>query len=206
MPQDSAIPRSCKQGCKACKVGTFPGPNNCLPCQQEKYRGDLARVLMAETEHGGEDLMRTATAMTPRIEIAVEGFSSLVFVGFRRSSGSLYVGEDPAYHFNGAGEIRRAYYQGRMVKAEAGNLVALISKRHEGSGDLVRDELDAVSTAAFLADAGKVLEALAEALEQGCFRVTRQVPEKEDLIARCRQWLTDLPRPLRVAAVANVHG
>ena len=47
---------------------------------------------MSEQEPAREDLIRTATALTERVELQVEWFDELLVIGFRRSSGSIYVG------------------------------------------------------------------------------------------------------------------
>ncbi|MCP4815817.1 MAG: hypothetical protein GY888_25155 [Planctomycetaceae bacterium] len=160
---------------------------------------------MSEQEPAREDLIRTATALTERIELQVEGFDALLVIGFRRSSGSIYVGEDPVYHFNGTGELRRAHWQGKLVKAETGKLVALRRQRAPGQANLLRHEWNAAETAAFLEQLEQCLERLRSALEQQQYRVTRQVPADQDLVAQCCQWLRNLPNPIQVAAVANVH-
>lgn len=160
---------------------------------------------MSEQEPAREDLIRTATALTERVELQVEGFDELLVIGFRRFSGSIYVGEDPVYHFNGTGELRRAHWQGKLVKAEAGKLVALRRQREPGQANLLRHEWNAVEAAAFLEQLSQCLERLRSALEQQQYRVTRQVPEDQDVVAQCCQWLRNLPNPIRVAEIANVH-
>jgi len=160
---------------------------------------------MSEQEPAREDLIRTATALTERVELQVEGFDELLVIGFRRSSGSIYVGEDPVYHFNGSGELRRAHWQGKLVKAEGGKLVALRRQREPGQANLLRHEWNTEETVAFLKQLQQCLEQLRSALEQQQYCVTRQVPEEQDVVAQCCQWLRSLPNPIPVAAIANVH-
>ena len=81
---------------------------------------------MARKEQDREDLLSEATPLVERIELDVEGFPETIVVGFRRTGeGSVYFGPDPVYQFNGAGELRRGYRAGRLIKAEQGRLVFL---------------------------------------------------------------------------------
>ena len=220
--QDSVADGTCKSGVSWAVSRTFPGSPN-------RLRSMIARVMsaslgthrivpkdlpapagrrgnqMSEREPAREDLIRTATALTERVELQVEGLAQLLVMGFRRSSGSIYVGEDPVYHFNETGELRRAYWQGKLVKAEAGKLVVLRRQRGPGHANLLRHEWKAAEMTSFLEQLRQCLDRLRSALEQQQYRVNRQVPEDQDVVAQCRQWLRDLPNPIRVAAVANVH-
>ena len=220
--QDSVATGTCKPGVSLIAARTFSGAPNRLcsmiarlmPASVSANRTvpkDLPVSAgrrgnqMSEREPAREDLIRTATALTQRVELQVEGFAQLLVIGFRRSSGSIYVGEDPVYHFNGTGELRRAHWQGKLVKAEAGKLVALRRQRGPGHANLLRHEWKAAEMTSFLEQLRQCLDRLRSALEQQQYRVNRQVPEDQDVVAQCRQWLRDLPNPIRVAAVANVH-
>ena len=86
---------------------------------------------MAREHHAREDLLHDAHALVPRILVRIaDGQASVdVLAGFRGESLSLYFGDDPAYHFNAAGELRRAFVAERLVKAERGRLVTLQRRR-----------------------------------------------------------------------------
>ena len=64
---------------------------------------------MARNEEDREDLMAEATALAERVELTVPQESDFVTAGFRRTGHlSLYFGQDPAYHFDEEGRLRRA--------------------------------------------------------------------------------------------------
>ena len=70
---------------------------------------------MARDESDREDLLREATALVERIELAPADAADdeHIVAGFRRDGAlSIYFGADPVYHFNSAGELRRAYCDG----------------------------------------------------------------------------------------------
>ena len=88
---------------------------------------------MARDQSSREDLLREATALVERIELRIAGPMSVkhdrddhVVVGFRANgSASFFFGEDPVYQFNSAGQLRRAYCGGLLIKAAHGRLVSL---------------------------------------------------------------------------------
>src|SRR5204863_2544475 len=78
---------------------------------------------MAREESSREDLLREATALVERIELIPNGSTSdgRIVAGFRRNGAlSVFFGEDPVYQFNAAGELRRAYTDGKLLKADRG--------------------------------------------------------------------------------------
>ncbi len=119
---------------------------------------------MARQESDREDLLREATALVERIELApAAGDGKDVVIGFRRDgAASIYFGTDPAYHFNSSGELRRAYCDGLMYKAEHGQLVSLERIRRENEMQLVRRTLTDAKEAEFLATLLRRLRELAE--------------------------------------------
>ena len=160
---------------------------------------------MARQEQDREDLLREATALVERVEVVIEGFPEPVVAGFRRSGeGSVYFGADPVYQFNLAGELRRAYLDGRLVKAERGQLVFLRRERSEGQSSLIRESVSADVCAARLRAAEEHLAILRERIVLGRFQLVGQVPGECDVLGRLRGWLDRLPRPLRVASAPNV--
>ncbi|MFM7070692.1 MAG: hypothetical protein ACKO38_02725 [Planctomycetota bacterium] len=160
---------------------------------------------MAQQEQDREDLLREATALVERVELRVMGFAEPIVAGFRRSGEcSVYFGADPVYQFNGAGELRRAYVDGRLVKAERGELVFLRRERSAGQSFLVREEIAADVSAARLRIAAEQLDQLRAQLAAGQFQLIGQVPIAVDVVVRLRGWLDRLPCPLRVAAAPNV--
>src|SRR4051794_11841558 len=98
---------------------------------------------MARHESDREDLLREATALVERVELTMAGSEEPIVIGFRRDgSCSMFFGADPVYQFNTQAELRRAFREGRLVKAEGGRLVALERRREAGQLVLLRHALD----------------------------------------------------------------
>jgi len=161
---------------------------------------------MARQESDREDLLREATALVERAELMIPGEPEPVTVGFRRDSSlSIYFGGDPVYQFNTAGELRRAFADGLLYKAERGRLVQLSRERSETEVSLVRQELSDARTNAFLAAAQTRLAKLDESLAAGEFQTSGQVPAEGDVPARVRDWLRAHVGTLTVANRPNTR-
>src|SRR5215212_742956 len=116
---------------------------------------------MARDESSREDLLREATALVERIELRPRAtdFSTAasklidqpIVAGFRRDGAlSIFFGEDRVYQFNPAGELRRAYCNGKLLKATRGRLASLDRARTQHEVQLARHELSAIEEAEFL--------------------------------------------------------
>lgn len=156
---------------------------------------------MARQEHDREDLLKEATALVERAELQIADEAEPIVVGFRRDgAASVYFGADSAYHFNAAGELRRAYYHGNLLKAERGKLVSLARRRTADEVVLVRHDLASDEVPAFLAELARRLGSLRVALGGGHYQLVGQVPKSADVADRVRRWLESLPLPPPVAA------
>lgn len=156
---------------------------------------------MARDEQDREDLLTEATALVERAELQCEDVAEPVVAGFRRDgSASVFFGGDPAYHFNRANELRRAYSSGLLFKAERRRLVSLKRERAAGQVRLVRHELSDDETCVFLEELVRRLSTLRLALERGECRVVREVPESARVSDRVLLWLNHLSLPPPVAA------
>jgi hypothetical protein len=155
---------------------------------------------MSRQEHEREDLLREATALLQRAELRVEPFPEPVVAGFRHGGAfSVYFGGDPVYQFNTAGQLRRAFVDGLLYKAEQGWLVALRREHNDQETLLVRHLLDAREQSALLQDAQQALTTLATALQQHRFTLLGQIPEDGDIVTSIQFALAALPEPLEVA-------
>lgn len=155
---------------------------------------------MAREEHDREDLLRDATALVERASLEVVGTSEPLFVGFRRDGGpSFYFGPDRVYQFTHDGQLRRAFVDNRMLKAEAGRLVALDRRRTSTAVELVRHTLSPAEQQAFLADCRRHLDALGRALAGGHFRVVGQVPEHAEVVVRIQAFLAEHAGPMTIS-------
>ena len=148
---------------------------------------------MARQEQAREDLLREATALVERIEIAFDDNRPHAVVGFRRDgAASIYFGEEPAYHFNARGELRRAYRDGQILKAERGCLVALARRGTETRIEMVGRLLSAEEAAVVIADLAARLTAFVQSLDASRFHGVGQVPATTDVLSRVRRLLNDL--------------
>lgn len=162
---------------------------------------------MARSESPREDLLRQATAMPERAEMHVQGFAETVVVGFRRDgAGSVYLGQDRVYQFNTAGELRRAFVEPLLYKAEHGQLVSLRRERDFERTSLLRHELTAAESDDFLAAAAEHLRALADACASRTFVLVGQRSELHEpaLLDRIQAWLMGLTLPPPIAKSAKV--
>jgi hypothetical protein len=161
---------------------------------------------VAREVHRREDLLREARALNPRVMLRVEldGQSIEVFAGFRGEALSVYFGEDPVYHFNSAGKLRRAFVGERLIKAERGRLVTLDPMRTATETALVREEASVVVERDLLRGMSRWLAGLREALAAGSFDVVGQEPADGDALPRLAAWLAE-PREPAVASSPRVE-
>ncbi len=155
---------------------------------------------MARDEEEREDLLREATALVQRVELQIHGLAEAVVAGFRRDgAASFFFGQDVVYQFNSACELRRGYFEGKLLKAERGRLIELTRQRTAESVNLVRRELSPLETAQFLGEAGKRLQMLHHILSGGKYRIVGQVPQDGAVLDRVRNWLGCLPEQMILA-------
>ncbi len=158
---------------------------------------------MARDAHDRENLLAEATALVERVSLRLDDSDEEILIGFRRDGGaSFYLGADCVYQTNSAGQLRRAYVDERMVKAENGRLVLLTREHTADAVALVRHVFDDVEQNAFLEAAANHLIALRDALAGRSCRIVGQVPADVDVVDRVRRRLEDLRWPLKVALLA----
>ena len=161
---------------------------------------------MAREEHEREDLLREATAFVDRAEFDVAGFALPVFVGFRENgAASIYFGPDRVYHFNADGELRRAYRDGLLYKADRCNLVSLERKRNTQETSLVARPLSEEEAKAFLREMRAALARFgaAFAAQQVASRGEVTSPSTsasgKTAMGRIKKWLAELPIDFEIA-------
>ncbi len=159
---------------------------------------------MARQEDDREDLLREATALVERVEIACDGRSPIV-AGFRRDgSSSFFLDSEIVYHFNSRCQLRRAFLCGRLYKAEDGRLVELTRHRIEREVQLLRHDLTPLESAQLLCEARRRLEDLYLTLTEGRSQVLGEVPPDSAVADHVRNWLARLPNPIEVAPSPRV--
>jgi hypothetical protein len=149
-------------------------------------------AFMARNEQHREDLLREATALVERVEIASAGKDAKphIVAGFRADgSFSVYFGDDPVYQFNATGKLRRAFCNGHLVKAVAGRLAALERIRRVRETELRRHDLSPAEETEFLRRLADAMAQFESQLASGGFRLVGEVPPDADVIKRIRQWL-----------------
>lgn len=155
---------------------------------------------MAREEHDREDLLKEATALVERAELRLGGGRESVVAGFRRDgAASVYFGAEQAYHFNSRGELRRAYCDGLLFKAEKGRLASLRRHRSPDEVALVRHDLNDEETTLFLDDASHRLTSLNSSIASAAFTLVGQVPAVGDVVGRLANWLAGLRLPPVIA-------
>ena len=161
---------------------------------------------MSRDEHDRENLLEDATAYVRRIEFRGED-NAEIFVGFRPGGGaSLYIEQDPVYHFTSEGELRRAYVDGALIKAVSGKLVAMRRERAAGEVQLVSQTLDAAATQEFLGALEAALTLLAASLRNQKLAVVGSIPPDADVASEVLAWLESLlAREITIAKAPNAR-
>ena len=160
---------------------------------------------MSRHEEQREDLLREATALIERVELTISGSTESIVAGFRRDqSASVFFGQQLVYQFNSANELRRAFVDERLYKAECGRLVQLTRHRTNDEVQLLRHEVSVAETADFLAQASARLANLNAALKSGQFQIVGQVPNDADVVSQVRDWLEKLPAAISLADTPGI--
>lgn len=160
---------------------------------------------MAREEHNREDLMRDARALERRAEIELPEDLRLVLGKHRRGGLSFYFGEDPVFHLNSQGELRRAYAEGRLYKAEGGRLIEMERVRIPGQVELRSHALAPHGQNEFTAAVHRRLTEAVECIDRGTYALVAEVPEGESVVDELVAWLRPhLAQPLKVASAPNV--
>ncbi len=166
---------------------------------------------MVREEHDREDLLREATALVERIELAPAGTGGSaqdgeqLVIGFRTDGAiSIYFGGDTAYHFNARGELRRAHANGLLFKAEGGKLVSLERIRNENEVQLVRRPLPDEEQIGFLTTMNEQLRQIVAHSEADALVTVGRVPADADVLGRAIRWLENNLAPV-VAQAPNAR-
>ena len=186
--------------------------NDVLLSTELKYSfAGVMLIDMVREEHDREDLLREATALVERIELAPAGAGGSaqdgeqIVIGFRADGAiSFYFGGDTAYHFNSRGELRRAHANGLLFKAEGGKLVSLERIRNENEVQLVRRPLPDEEQIGFLATMNEQLRQIVAHSEADALVTVGRVPADADVLGRAIRWLENNLAPV-VAQAPNAR-
>jgi hypothetical protein len=145
---------------------------------------------MARQQAEREDLMREATALRRRGEWRIPGIAEPVTAGFRDGGGcSVYFGQDPCYHFDVSGALRRAYAAEKLYRTQGGTLAELVRVRTEHETVLQRRDLQQPELNGFLKRVHERLSRLDAALQSGEAVLLRQEPADGDVGTELTAWL-----------------
>jgi hypothetical protein len=154
---------------------------------------------MARQELPREDLMREATALVQRIALRNRQGEEVV-IGFRRDgSGSIYVNQDPAWHFNCRGALRRAYEGGWLIKAEAQRLIRMKRQREPDRVVLLSEPMGAAEQAEWIEAVARRCAALLAQWNEGLWFVAQKVPEDASVELAAKQFLEQLSHGFNIA-------
>ncbi len=166
---------------------------------------------MARDESDREDLISEATALVDRAAFAIPDLADEIVVGFRSDgSPSIFLTPDRVYQFNSACELRRAYVNGFLYKAERGRLAAMRRERTSHETALMGRDLTDDETIAFLLSMRKELTRLVTLLRDGNGLCTRQVTSESTSESgqtaenRATDWLSNLPESFKIAQSAGL--
>ncbi len=148
---------------------------------------------MAQHEEDREDLMREAVALPHRVELSVDGFNSLITIGFRSNSAmSIFIGQDPVYQFDSESRLRRAYVDGLLYRSQHTTLAMLKRERTDSQTLLLRTDLADDALQKFRETMLQSLHRLEQKLNSADFRILRSVPESVSHIARIQSTLAGI--------------
>ena len=165
---------------------------------------------MAREAQDRENLLRDAKAFVTRVQLSVpiDAKHSEVFVGFRTGGAvSYYFDQDPVYHFNDRGALRRAFVDDRLIKTEQGRLVELQRQNGENQVTMLRHVMTEKLQRLFCQSVWQQLDLLRQTIASGDFSVEGQVVPAGEASAldRLRATLKQLSE-IQVAATPNVSG
>ncbi|MGC4001918.1 MAG: hypothetical protein QM811_01725 [Pirellulales bacterium] len=164
---------------------------------------------MARDEQDRENLLRDARAYVDRAEFRHVTSNVELFVGFRAAGGmSVYLDQDPVYHWNSRGELRRAFVAGRLFKAEFGRLIALERVRDAERSVLRSQPLSDDEQQTFLIELANSLETLKRELASETYACVGEITSDaaaHTVEHRIKERLADHASLLRVATAPNVN-
>jgi hypothetical protein len=152
---------------------------------------------VARDAHPREDLLRDARALVPRILLRVpfKGKQVEVLAGFRGEALSLYFADDPVFHFNARGELRRAFVADQLIKAAHGRLIAMKPKRELERTFLEAAMITESEQQLLLADLRQRLTSLAAALSSKRFDLLGMQPPDSEALPLLESWLNTFKDP-----------
>ncbi|GIW90528.1 MAG: hypothetical protein KatS3mg109_0960 [Pirellulaceae bacterium] len=149
--------------------------------------------------------MREAVALVERLCLGAATGEEIV-IGFRRDgSASIYVNQDPAWHFNRFGQLRRAYESGQLIKAERGRLFRMVRRREPHQVVLASTPMTEEEQAQWVAAVTTQIQRLEQRWHDGELVVVEQIPPDQPVADRARQLLASLAKGFTIAASPSLR-
>jgi hypothetical protein len=138
---------------------------------------------MARHSSDREDLMAEAVALTPRVAFELPGSANEIVAG-RRANGwwSIYLGGDPAYHFDAQHRLRRAFIDGYLYRSQGSTLARLSRENRADETNLVRHDLTPAELSALLQQLRQNLQEIAAGFAERGERNVIGVPEDTEYL------------------------
>ena len=157
---------------------------------------------MAKQEQDREDLLRDGHQMSIRGETIINGI--VVTIGFRSLGQlSMYCGADPVFQFNADHQLRRVFFEGERIAADAGRLVLLQRPTRGGKVQFQAIDVPSAKRDAIVTSLDHwVAELRLAAANEAVWRVANE--ENDVFIRQLRIWLTKLPVSIDIAATPAV--
>ena len=157
---------------------------------------------MSRDEQERENLLRDAVAYVTRAEYRPVD-AGAIFLG-RRANGTLSIyldqdaaqQQDPVWHFNAQGELRRAFWNGQLYKAEQHQLVKMTRVRTDNETELRAEQLSGDEQAVLLERVRHDITTVITALQTATTQVVGELESVEPCLSVSNQSATSFISPL----------
>ena len=161
---------------------------------------------MAREPSDREDLLRDAVGIPHRVEFRIDQDEPSIVIGFRPNGAvSIYWGQDEHFQFNAAGQLRRAYWQEQLVKAERGRLVTMRREYQAERTVLLSRQMDQHETTHLFERLRVVIQQLTQAIANCQVEIVGVVSQDDrDVLSDADQWLKKMAGAMTIANRPNV--
>ena len=156
---------------------------------------------MARDPQDREDLLRDATGLVSRVELKIPDVETKIVCGFRADGSlSIYWGQDEVVQFNALGELRRGYWQGRLLATYRRQLVWLDRSQQEGGRmRFAREPFTAEERKDFIAQLMRRIDQLQQSVSGREFQLIGQIPPDENILGRLGDWFSGRKGTIQLA-------
>ena len=149
-------------------------------------------LFMAKDAEDREDLLRDATAYVARIEFNIPDVDHEIFCGFRENDAfSLYWGQDTVFQFNANAELRRAFWQDRMIASFKHKLNWLERDENAARMRMRRVPMPEIESNELLDAYASCRRTIVDTVSQARHSIVGEFPENGNVSDRVIQWLQE---------------